>query len=65
MEHQYSEEDGEFALAEWSDSIVDWAESHITRIDRRIRRVLRERPLLSLLGAATFGCLLGRVLSRR
>jgi hypothetical protein len=65
MEHRQSEEDGDFALTQWSDAIVDLVESYATRLDRRIRRVLRERPLLSLLGAATFGCLLGRVLSRR
>lgn len=65
MEHQDFDKHGEFALAQWSDEMLGWAQRQLTRVDARVRRTLRERPLLSLLGAATFGCLLGCVLSRR
>jgi hypothetical protein len=34
-------------------------------MDERVRRIVHEHPLLSLLGAAAFGSVLGRIMSRR
>ena len=52
-------------VLEWTDDMVAWAREYVMQIDVRVRRMLRERPLLSLVGVAAFGCLAGRVMSRR
>jgi hypothetical protein len=58
-------ETDEMTVLEWSDDMIAWAREYVMQIDVRVRRMLRERPLLSLIGAAAFGCLAGRVMSRR
>jgi hypothetical protein len=58
-------EGDELTLMEWTDGVLSLARERLLELDRRVRRVLRERPLLSLLGAAAFGCLAGRIMSRR
>jgi len=55
----------EMTVMEWTDDVVAWGREYLMQIDGRVRRMLRERPLLSLIGVAAFGCLAGRVLSRR
>jgi len=52
-------------LMEWSDDVFAWGREYLMQIDGRVRRMLRERPLLSLIGVAAFGCLAGRFMSRR
>lgn len=58
-------ETDDVSVLEWSDDVLAWAREYVMQIDLRVRRMLRERPLLSLIGAAAFGCLAGRVMSRR
>jgi hypothetical protein len=59
MEHE------EVGLAQWPDDVLSWTRSRLKRMDMRVRRIVHERPLLSLLAAAAFGCLMGRAMSRR
>jgi len=58
-------EDDDLGFIQWTDDTLTWARWRLQQIDLRVRRTLRERPLLSLFGAAAFGCLAGRILSRR
>ena len=58
-------EQEEAGLVQWSDDVLSWARMQLRSIDARVRRTLQERPVMSLLGAAAFGCVLGRVMSRR
>lgn len=59
MEHE------DVGLAQWSDDVLYWTQSRLKRMDARVRRLVDERPLFSLLCAAAFGCVLGRIMSRR
>lgn len=52
-------------LVQWTDELAAWTRLRAMEVDSRVRGVVRERPLLSLLGAAVFGVLAGRILSRR
>ena len=63
VEHEAEQED--IGLVQWSDDLLSAMRARVQRFDARVRRTLRERPVLSLLSAAAFGCALGRVMSRR
>jgi hypothetical protein len=58
-------EGDELTLMEWTDGVLSLARERLMQIDARVRRMLRERPLFSLIGAAALGCLAGRIMSRR
>jgi len=44
---------------------VDQARSEIQRLDSEFRALVKNRPLLALVGAVVTGYLVGRVLTRR
>jgi DUF1009 family protein len=44
---------------------VDQASSEIQRLDREFRALVKNRPILALVGAVVTGYLVGRVLTRR
>jgi hypothetical protein len=58
-------ETDDVTVLEWTDDMLAWGREYVMQIDVRVRRMLRERPLLSLIGVAAFGCLAGRFMSRR
>jgi hypothetical protein len=44
---------------------VNQARSEVQRLEREFRALVKDRPLLSLVGAVVTGYLVGRVLARR
>lgn len=55
----------ELSLVDWTENLVVWAKGLVADWDKQARHTMRTHPVLSLIGAFTFGSAAGRVLSRK
>jgi hypothetical protein len=53
-----------WGVEQWRDELTAWSKDQLTVVDERVRTLTNEHPLLMLFGAAAFGCIAGRLLSR-